>query len=57
MKTFSDPIELCSLYLFLAPRKGIRIPKSGKQLLLESGIPGNFFMESGILGFGIRSTA
>ena len=40
----------------LAWCKGIRIPESGKFLLLESGNRENFLVKSGILGFGIRNT-
>ena len=43
--------------LYFAPRKGIRIPESGKFLLVASGIRENFDMESGIQGFGIQNRA
>ena len=42
---------------FYLPYKKIRIPESGKWLLVESGIRKIWFVESGILGFGIRKTA
>ena len=41
--------------LYFAPRKGIRIPESGKFLLVGSGIRENF--ASGIQGFGIQNRA
>ena len=41
--------------LYFAPRKGIRIPESGKFLLVGSAIRENFDMESGIQGFGIQN--
>jgi len=43
--------------LSFAPCKRIRIRESGKFLLVESGIRKIWFVESGILGFGIRNTA
>ena len=42
---------------FYLPNKKIRIPEYGKWLLMESGIRKIWFVESGILGFGIRKTA
>ena len=39
------------------PCKVIRIPESGKFLLVESGMGEILIVESGILGFGIRNTA
>ena len=36
---------------------GIRIPESGKFLLVESEMEENLHVESGILGFGVRNTA
>ena len=43
--------------LYFAPHKGIRIPESGKCLLVGSGIRENFDRESGIQGFGIQNRA
>ena len=44
--------------LLFAPCKGIRIPESGKALLVESETRESFAWEiRGILGFGIRNTA
>ena len=43
--------------LYFAPRKDIRIPESGKLLLVGSGIRENFDIESGIQGFGIQNRA
>ena len=43
--------------LYFAPRKGIRIPESGKVLLVGSGIREIFDTESGIQGFGIQNRA
>ena len=41
----------------IAPYQGVRIPKSGKFLLVESEMRENFPVESGILGFGIWNMA
>ena len=44
-------------HFLVVPCKGVRIAKSGKFLLVESGLQENLIVESGILGFGIRNTA
>ena len=41
----------------IAPYQGVRIPKSGKFLLVESEMRENFPVESGIQGFGIWNMA
>ena len=45
------------IYLYIAPRKEIMILESGKFMLVESGIPESWQLESGILGFRIQTTA
>ena len=41
----------------VVPCNGVRIPKSGKFLLVESGLQEKFACGIRILGFGIRNTA
>ena len=41
----------------IAPYQGVRIPKCGKLLLVESEMRENFPVESGIQGFGIWNMA
>ena len=45
------------MLLEIPPCWGIRIPESGKFLLVESGIGENLTRWRGILGFGIQNTA
>ena len=44
-------------HFLVVPCKGVRIPKSGKLLLVESGLQEKFACGIRILGFGIRNTA
>ena len=41
--------------LYFAPRKGIRIPESGKFLLVDPESEKILLMESAIQGFGIQN--